>query len=116
MDASSKKALKAQYKNRIVVGGVFTVRCAAGDAAWLRSTTDMQGSENRFTFSVSTNSCPEVCMTKAWKQHGASAFSFEIIEAIEKKEEQTDREFSDDVAVLLQMWSEKLLNQTKETF
>ena len=114
METSSKKALKAQYKNRTVIGGVFIIRCAADDAAWLRSTTDIQGSKNRFTFSVSTHFCPEICMAKAWKQHGASAFSLEILEEIKKKEEQTDREFSDDVAILLQMWCEKL--QMEEVF
>lgn len=113
MDISSKKALKAQYKNRMVVGGVFCIRCEAAGEAWIRATTDMQGSKNRFAFSSSTNFCPEACMAQAWKQYGASAFSFEVLEEIEKKEAQTDREFSDDVAILLELWSEKLKGQTK---
>lgn len=108
MDACAKKALKAQYKNRTVVGGVFCIRCAPADEAWLRSTTDMQGARNRFTFSVSTNFCPEPCMAEAWARYGASAFSFEALETLEKKDAQTDREFSDDIAVLLQLWTEKL--------
>lgn len=73
----------------------------------------MQGSKNRFAFSTSTNFCPEACMAQAWKQHGAAAFSFEVLEEIEKKETQTDREFSDDVAVLLELWSEKLKGPVK---
>ena len=113
MNESSKKALKAQYKNRTVVGGVFCIRCEAASAAWIRATTDIQGSKNRFAFSSSTNFCPESCMAQIWKQHGASAFSFEVLEEIEKKEAQTDREFSDDVAVLLELWTEKLKGQTK---
>ncbi|WMJ83292.1 GIY-YIG nuclease family protein [Oscillospiraceae bacterium LTW-04] len=112
MDAHAKKALKTQYKNRTVIGGVFCIRCEAADAAWIRSTTDMQGSKNRFSFSCSTNSCPETCMAQAWKQHGASAFSFEVLEEIKKKEAQTDREFSGDVAVLLELWSERRNAQT----
>lgn len=52
-------------------------------------------------------------MAQVWKQHGASAFSFEVLEEIEKKEAQTDREFSDDVAVLLELWTEKLKGQTQ---
>lgn len=106
MNVHDKKALKAQYKNRTVVGGVFCIWCTAADAKWLRSTTDMQGSKNRFSFSVSTNFCPEPCMTDAWRRYGASAFFFEVLEEIKKKEEQTEREFSDDVAVLLQLWTE----------
>lgn len=113
MDACSKKALKAQYKNRTVVGGVFCIRCGAADTAWIRSTTDMQGSKNRFAFSLSTNFCPEACMAPMWKQHGASAFSFEVLEEIKKKEAQTDREFSDDIGVLLGLWTEKLQHRAK---
>lgn len=113
MDAHAKKTLKAQYKNRIVIGGVFCIRCEAAQAAWLRSTTDMQGSQNRFAFSVLTNCSPEVCMTAAWKQYGASAFSFEVLETLEKKDDQTEREFSDDIGVLYELWAEKSNDLTK---
>jgi len=68
----------------------------------------MQGIKNRFEFSVSINSCPETCMIKAWNQFGASAFTFEILEEMQKKETQTDREFSDDLNTLLEIWTENL--------
>ncbi len=108
MDACAKKALKAQYKNRTVVGGVFCIRCAPANEVWLRATTNMQGDKNRFAFSVSTNFHPEPCMAGAWVRHGAEAFSFEVLETLKKKDTQTDREFAEDVAVLLQLWTEKL--------
>lgn len=108
MGKLSKKDLKEQYKNRVVIGGVYCVRCSGTDNRWLRATTDMQGSKNRFAFSVSINSCPETCMFGAWKQFGATAFSFEILEEVKKQETQTTREFSDDVNTLLELWTEKL--------
>jgi hypothetical protein len=43
-----------------------------------------------------------------WKLYGASSFSFEILEEIHKKETQSDREFADDVATLLELWTEKM--------
>lgn len=107
MQGDAKRALKAQYKNRTVIGGVFCIRCDAAGGAWLRATTDLQGSQNRFAFSVSTDLCPEACMADAWKRHGAADFSFEVLETLEKKDTQTDREFSDDIAVLSQIWGEK---------
>lgn len=108
MEKLSKKDLKEQYKNRVIIGGVYCVKCNSNSNLWIRATKDMQGSKNRFVFSVSTNSCPEMCMLEAWKQFGASDFSFEIIEEIQKKETQTEREFSDDVNTLLEIWTEKL--------
>lgn len=104
MEKLSKKALKEQYKNRTPIGGVYSVKCNGNHNLWLRSTTDLQGSKNRFDFFVSTNSCPETCMMDAWNQFGPSSFSFEILEKIEKKETQTIREFSDDVNILLEIW------------
>lgn len=107
MGKLSKKDLKEQYKNRVIIGGVYCVKCSDTDNRWIRATTDMQGSKNRFAFSASTNYCPETCMIEAWKQFGATAFSFEILEEIKKKETQTARKFSDDVNTLLELWTEK---------
>lgn len=85
MSKLSKKDLKEQYKNRVITGGVYCVKCRNTDYYWTRSTTDMQGAKNRFAFSVSINSCPEPCMVNAWKQFGAAAFSFEILAELKKK-------------------------------
>jgi hypothetical protein len=110
MDKTSRKALKEQYHNRKVIGGVYCIKCSGKTDVWFRATTDIQGAKNRFQFSVSTDSCPEICMMAAWKESGASGFSFEIIEEIEKKETQTEREFYDDVNTLLELWLEKNRN------
>lgn len=108
MDKTTKKALKEQYKNRTLIGGVYCIKCNGNVNLWIRSTTDMQGSKNRFLFSLSINSCPETCMIEAWNQFGASSFTFEILEILQKKETQTEREYGDDVNTLLEIWSEKL--------
>ncbi|MFA9463131.1 MAG: GIY-YIG nuclease family protein [Velocimicrobium sp.] len=108
MEKLSKKALKEQWKNRALIGGIYCVKCNGTTNLWIRATTDMQGSKNRFEFSISINSCPETCMSEAWKQFGSSAFSFEILDKIQKKETQTECEFSDDINTLLEIWTEKL--------
>lgn len=107
MDKLSKKALKDQYKSREIIGGVYCIRCSANNAVWLKSTTDMQGSRNRYAFSISTNTSPEIYIAEAWAMYGPSAFSFEILEEIKKKETQSTKEFSDDIATLLELWTEK---------
>jgi len=114
LEKLTKKALKEQYKERVVVGGVYCIKCNDMDQSWMRATTDMKGSKNRFLFSVSANSTPELCMTEAWNRFGPSAFSFEIVEELKKKEAQTEREFSDDVKTLLELWLEKKNGEQKE--
>lgn len=108
METHAKKALKEQYKNRTIRGGVYCIQCSGNHARWLRATTDMQGAKNRFVFSQNTNSCLEPSMAESHKLYGAAAFSLVVLEEIERKETQTEREFSDDVDTLLELWSEKL--------
>ncbi len=74
---------------------------------WIRTSLDIRVSKNRFAFSKSTDSCPEICMLKTWKQYGADSFSFEIVEEIEKKETQTQRQFQMILNTLLEMWNEE---------
>lgn len=107
MEKLTKKTLKEQYKNRTSTGGVYCIKCNGNSNWWLRATKDIQSSKNRFLFSISINSCPETHMLDAWNQFGASAFSFEILEELQKKESQTEREFLEDINTLLEIWTEK---------
>lgn len=107
MKKLSKKALKEQYKNRTCIGGIYGIRCTESANQWLHSTLDLHGARNRFDFSVSTDSCPELYMMEDWNRYGSSSFVFETMEELTKKETQSDREFADDVAILLELWTEK---------
>jgi hypothetical protein len=107
METRSKKELKKNYKNRTVIGGIFGIKCHGNDRIWIKSTKDMAGQKNRFGFSLATNSCPEPGMLADWKRYGAKSFAFVVLEEIEKGETQTEKEFSDDVAMLFEIWHDK---------
>ncbi len=107
MEKLSKKELKEHYKNREVIGGVYCIKCSGNGRMWIKAAKDLAGVKNRFEFSVSINSCLEAGMLAEWNQYGASSFSFVILEEIKKGETQTDREFTDDIDVLLEIWIEK---------
>jgi hypothetical protein len=107
MNGFTKKELKEQYKNRICIGGIYCVKCTESSKRLLRSTIDLKGSKNRFEFSLLINVCPEKSLIEDWKLYGASSFTFEILEEITKKETQSEKEFADDVATLLEIWSER---------
>lgn len=103
----SKKELKEQYKNRAVMGGIYCIKCNGNSRMWIKSTKNMTGQKNRLEFSISTNSCPEPDMLAEWNQYGAKSFSFVVLEEMKKGETQTEREFSNDIDLLLEMWIEK---------
>ena len=42
-----------------------------------------------------------------------ASLSFEALETLEKKQTQTDREFSGDVAALLELWAERRKEEIK---
>ncbi len=107
MDKQSRKDIAAQYKTRTMTGGVYCIRCTETGQVWLHKTTDMQGSKNRHTFSLSTKTCPEPSMLKDWKAYGSEAFKFEVLEELTKKETQTAEEFASDIEVLFEMRQEK---------
>lgn len=107
MDKQSRKELKEQYKNRTRIGGVYCIKCNVNGEQWIRTTMDIQGSKNRFSFSLSMDSYPEQCMETAWKKYGKSAFSFEVLEELQMSETQTEQEFLADINTLLEIWNEK---------
>ena len=114
MEGYTKKDLQAQYKNRTVIGGIYSIKCNGSGQVWLKSTKDLQGQKNKFVFFTSTNSCPEPGMRSDWEQYGADSFSFSVQEEMIKKETQTDREFNEDLKLLLEMWMEKLREEVEE--
>lgn len=107
MEKFSKRELKEQYKNRAVIGGVYCIKCNGNGRTWIKSTKNMTGQKNRIEFSISANSCPEPDMFREWEQYGAESFSFIILEEIKKGETQTEREFTNDINLLYDMWIEK---------
>lgn len=107
MNDLSKKELKEQYRQQEHIGGIYRITCTQSEHQWILSATNLQGAKNRFAFSVATNSCPEHSMSADWELYDASSFSFEILEELKQTETQTNREFSDDIRTLLDLWREK---------
>lgn len=107
MENTDKRELKNYYKNKEKIGGIYCIQCGENGRMWVKSTRDMVGQKNKFEFSISINSCPEPGMLAEWNKYGAKSFHFAILEEIVKKEMQTEREFKEDIDVLLELWLEK---------
>ena len=108
MNSERKKALKDAYKSKPVIGGVCCIRCSGNHRTYLQATVDTESLKNRFNFAISTRSCPDPSLRSEWVKYGADSFTFTVLEEIKKGENQTDKEFSDDINVLYEMWLEKL--------
>jgi hypothetical protein len=80
---SGRKALLRAYKERKVEAGVYAVRCAATGEVWVGATPDLSTRQNGVWFSLRLGSHREPSLQTAWNTHGAEAFAFESIEAVD---------------------------------
>lgn len=103
-----RKELRERYKSRKVVGGVYRIVNTQTGSFLLLSTDDMQSAHNYLRFSKLTGNCTIPALKEAWKQYGRDVFEIEELELLEKKQERTNREFRQELDVLLELWSEKL--------
>ena len=103
-----RKTLINEYKQGKVVGGVYRLVNTHNNMYLLDYTPNLQAKQNSFKFTRSSGSCIDLRLKEVWESFGGEAFAFEILEALEKKKEQTQEEFIDDLKMLKQMWSDKL--------
>jgi hypothetical protein len=102
-----KKTLISEYKQRKIIGGIFRVKNTNNGKYLLDYTPNLQAKQNSFAFMSSSSSCFDYKLKKDWEMFGSRAFTFDIIATLEKKAEQTQDEFMNDLQTLAQLWSEK---------
>ena len=103
-----QRELLAAYRQRPIVGAVCAVPDTVNGRTLLLSTPNPEGQRNRFRFAVSTDMPLLPAMASDWKAHGGSAFTFSCLETLEKKPEQTDRQFQAELELLADIWRERM--------
>ncbi len=86
MKGDDRKAIIAAYKKRETVAGIYAVRCAATNQAWVGQTLNLDTVQNRIWFSLRLGSNTNRDLQTAWAAHDADAFTFEPLERLEDEE------------------------------
>jgi hypothetical protein len=107
MEKQNRKAMLAAYKERKVVGGVYSITNTITEEKHIYSTADLEGIKNRFKHSKTMGGCFNLILQKTWNEYGADAFELEILDSLELGETQTEKEFKDDLKTLEEMWLDK---------
>jgi hypothetical protein len=108
MDRDERKKLADAYKERASIGGVYVIRNVSNGKIYLDCTADIAAMQNRFEFLRQTNSCVLFKLRKDWDACGPDAFTFEVLETLEKGENQTNEAFMDDLLTLREIRLEQM--------
>lgn len=82
MHGPQRKAMVAAYKERKVEAGIYALRCAGTDGAWVGRTADLSKIENRLRFSLAHDPALRASLKAAVAAHGTEAIRFEVLERL----------------------------------
>lgn len=102
-----RKRLAREYKQAPAEGAVIAYVCAPSGKRLVMSCPDLKAQQNRFAFSVATDSCILAKLSADWKQFGARSFSLSVLEEVKQSETQERRAFLSDLETLAALWREK---------
>lgn len=102
-----KKAIKKQYKDTLQPMGVFKILNKANGKILIISSNNLPGRINREKFQLDMGSHTNVELQQDYKEFGKDSFVFEVVDHLKPKEDPTYN-YTDDLAVLEEMWIEKL--------
>ena len=101
MRPQNKKELLEAYKRRKQIGGIYAVTNTKTGKALVLASADIDGIRKRYEFAQMTGGCFHPKLQRDAKAYGNDVFTFAVLETLEKKETQTDREFQNDLETLL---------------
>ena len=93
METAQKKEIKKDYQQKKTIGGIYAIQNTKTNKWFIKESYNIVASKNLFDFSLKIN-------------------HFEVLEELEKGEEQTRKAFGEDLKELLQIWLEKLQHKT----
>lgn len=107
MDTNKRKQIRSDYKNKPAVGGVYAIDCSGDNSRTMKSSVDIQGIRSRFQFAQNTKTCPDPTLRAKWDKYGTEAFTLTVLEELNMKQDQTAKEFAEEVRLLHELWEDK---------
>lgn len=101
----SRKEMILEYKERPISGGIYVIRNIENSKYLLVADIDLKSAKNRFDFSVKTESGLYKGVESDLKKYGGKSFTFEILEEIDKKADESMNLFKDKLNELKEKYS-----------
>lgn len=103
----NRRALIRQYKETPRPMGVFRVHNTVSDRSFVGMSRDLPSVLNRERFWLAHGSHPNRALQEDWNRLGPTAFEFEVLDTLSPAE-RSDSQLTEDLALLEQLWQEKL--------
>ena len=103
MNPQNKKDLLAAYKQRKQIGGVYAITNTKTGKSLVLANSDIAGIQKRYEFAALTGGCFHPKLMRDAETYGNDAFTFLVLETLERKDTQTDKEFANDLDTLLEL-------------
>ena len=103
MKPQNKKDLIAAYKQRAQIGGIYAVTNSNTGKSLVLASANIEGIRKRYEFSALTGGCFHPKLMRDAETYGNDAFTFLVLETLERKDTQTDKEFANDLEMLLEL-------------
>ncbi len=98
-----RKEINSEYKARRLNGGVYTITNTLNGKYLIGYAVDLKSMQNRFQFAAMTGSAVHPKLQADWDSHGTQTFTFQVIEELEQRPDQSQSEFVDELKTLEQL-------------
>ena len=110
MSDADRRAKIREYKEAARPAGVFRVRNTETGRTLIGHSVDLPGMLNRQRFQLRSGAHPNGELQSDWRQWGADAFAFEVVDLLEPAEG-SEQISTEDLKSLAAAWAEKLAEE-----
>ena len=111
-----RKELKEQYKQMKPDMGIFIIRSNLSNKCHIEGTQNLRAALNGARFKLEAGGYQNRELQKDWKEHGEKNFTIEVLKNLEYDKDETKTDYSDDLAILLMDWEERLAKENLEFY
>lgn len=111
-----KKELQEQYKQMKPDMGIFAVINKSNGKYFLEATPNLKGKINSVTFQLKSGGHPNKELQKDWQKLGPDNFEVKVLERLEYDEDESKRDYRDELELLKLIWVEKLTKENIELY
>lgn len=111
-----KKELKEQYKQMKPEMGIYVIRSNVNNKCYIEGTQNLRATLNGAEFKLDAGGHPNRELQKEWKEKGKRNFTIEVLEKLEYDKDETKTDYTDDLALLVMEWEERLTKENLEFY